>query len=153
MKFLSYLPTFSFLFFFRLFLVNHSANWRAQAKIAHNLILEKKTIGEIIHVCCLMASPLACIFENEACKGWNEVFFYYYFVILNYFIYYLFFILYFFVIGTRRDDWKWFWLGPVLSPPRMGFSRYWFLSPFFLSFFFSSFFLLLFSYIEPFLPQ
>ena len=62
-----------FFFFFRLFLVNHSANWRPQTKTAHSLIKKQKKIGEIYHVCCLMASPLACIFENEACKGWNEV--------------------------------------------------------------------------------
>lgn len=53
------------------FLVNHSANYRVQAKTARETI-ESGAIGSVRHVTCFMASPLGFIFDDPANTGWNE---------------------------------------------------------------------------------
>ena len=55
----------------RLFMVNHTANWRPQTKIAADLI-SRGDLGSIKHVTCSMASSLAILFENPGFKNWNE---------------------------------------------------------------------------------
>ena len=54
-----------------LFMVNHSANFIPQTKMAQQLI-QDGAIGEIRHITAFMASPLSWIFEDPANKGWNE---------------------------------------------------------------------------------
>jgi predicted dehydrogenase len=53
------------------FWVNHSANYRVQAKMAREVILSGK-LGRIRHITAFFASPLKWIFEDPALKGWNE---------------------------------------------------------------------------------
>jgi len=53
------------------FLVNHSANYRPQARAAHALIQSGK-LGTIRHVSAFFASPLSWIFEDPSNTGWNE---------------------------------------------------------------------------------
>jgi predicted dehydrogenase len=53
------------------FLVNHSANYRLQAKKARE-ILQSGAIGDIRHITCFMASPLLWIFDDASNTGWNE---------------------------------------------------------------------------------
>mmetsp|Transcript_19791 Transcript_19791/g.29034 ORF Transcript_19791/g.29034 Transcript_19791/m.29034 type:complete len:398 (+) Transcript_19791:463-1656(+) len=53
------------------FLVNHSANFRTQARTAREIVLSGK-IGKIRHVTGFMASPLSWIFDDPSNVGWNE---------------------------------------------------------------------------------
>lgn len=53
------------------FLVNHSANYRCQARTARDIVTSGQ-IGDIRHVSAFFASPLSWIFEDPANKGWNE---------------------------------------------------------------------------------
>jgi len=53
------------------FLVNHSANFRPQARAAHELIQTGK-LGDIRHVTAFFASPLSWIFDDPSNTGWNE---------------------------------------------------------------------------------
>ncbi|KAL3811368.1 hypothetical protein ACHAXA_011332 [Cyclostephanos tholiformis] len=53
------------------FLVNHSANYRPQARAARKII-ESGRIGTIRHVTAFLASPLSWIFDDPSNKGWNE---------------------------------------------------------------------------------
>eukprot|EP00985_Skeletonema_marinoi_P006678 scaffold2901_cov99-Skeletonema_marinoi.AAC.7 len=53
------------------FLVNHSANFRPQARAAHELI-ETGKLGDIRHVTAFFASPLSWIFDDPSNTGWNE---------------------------------------------------------------------------------
>lgn len=53
------------------FLVNHTANYRPQAKQARE-ILQTGQIGRVRHVSAFFASPLKSIFEDENRKEWNE---------------------------------------------------------------------------------
>ena len=56
------------------FLVNHSANYRPQARAARELIQSSSNnkIGQIRHVSAFFASPLSWIFDDPSNKGWNE---------------------------------------------------------------------------------
>jgi predicted dehydrogenase len=51
------------------FWVNHSANYRTQAKLAREAI---GRIGHLRHITGFFASPLKWIFEDASNKGWNE---------------------------------------------------------------------------------
>jgi len=53
------------------FLINHSANYRPQARTAKEIISSGK-LGTIRHVTAFFASPLMWIFEDPTNKGWNE---------------------------------------------------------------------------------
>lgn len=53
------------------FLVNHSANYRPQARAAH-AIIESGKLGTIRHVSAYFASPLSWIFDDPSNTGWNE---------------------------------------------------------------------------------
>lgn len=53
------------------FLVNHSANYRPQAKQAREIIRAGQ-LGRIRHVSAFFASPLKSLFEDEGHKDWNE---------------------------------------------------------------------------------
>ena len=53
------------------FLINHSANYRPQAKAAHAIIQSGK-LGTIRHISAFFASPLSWIFDDPLQKGWNE---------------------------------------------------------------------------------
>lgn len=53
------------------FLINHSANYRPQARAAHSIIQSGK-IGTIRHVSAFFASPLSWIFDDPSNTGWNE---------------------------------------------------------------------------------
>jgi predicted dehydrogenase len=52
-------------------LVNHSANFRSQARVARKIV-ESGEIGQIRHVSAFFASPLIWIFDDPANIGWNE---------------------------------------------------------------------------------
>lgn len=52
------------------FWINHSANYRAQTKLARDLIASGR-LGRIRHVTAFFASPLKWIFDDPACTGWN----------------------------------------------------------------------------------
>ena len=56
------------------FLINHSANYRPQARAARELIQSSNNnkIGHIRHVSAFFASPLSWIFNDPSNKGWNE---------------------------------------------------------------------------------
>ena len=54
------------------FLVNHSANYRPQARAAQELIQSSNKIGQIRHISAFFASPLSWIFDDPSNKGWNE---------------------------------------------------------------------------------
>ena len=53
------------------FLVNHSANFRPQARAAHELI-QKGNLGDVRHITAFFASPLSWIFDDPSNTGWNE---------------------------------------------------------------------------------
>ena len=53
------------------FLVNHSANYRPQARAARSII-DSGMIGTIRHVTAFFASPLSWIFDDPSNRGWNE---------------------------------------------------------------------------------
>ncbi|KAL7543504.1 hypothetical protein ACHAXR_013179 [Thalassiosira sp. AJA248-18] len=53
------------------FLINHSANYRPQARAAHALIQSGK-LGTIRHISAFFASPLSWIFDDPSNTGWNE---------------------------------------------------------------------------------
>ena len=53
------------------FLVNHSANFRPQARAARELV-ETGKLGDIRHVTAFFASPLSWIFDDISNTGWNE---------------------------------------------------------------------------------
>ncbi|KAL3768517.1 hypothetical protein ACHAW5_006713 [Stephanodiscus triporus] len=53
------------------FLVNHSANYRPQARAARSIV-ESGGIGTIRHVTAFLASPLSWIFDDPSNTGWNE---------------------------------------------------------------------------------
>ena len=53
------------------FSINHSGNYRAQAKKARELV-ESGAIGHLRFVNVFFASPLCSIFEDPANTGWNE---------------------------------------------------------------------------------
>lgn len=57
------------------FLVNHSANYIQQSKVARQLV-ESGKIGEIQHITGFMASPLSWIFEDPSNKVRTEGFIY-----------------------------------------------------------------------------
>jgi len=57
--------------FRRLFMVNHSANWRKQTELASNAI-QNDRIGKVRHVTGFMGSALLWIFDDLNCKDWNE---------------------------------------------------------------------------------
>eukprot|EP00931_Biecheleriopsis_adriatica_P038840 TRINITY_DN22213_c0_g1_i1.p1 TRINITY_DN22213_c0_g1~~TRINITY_DN22213_c0_g1_i1.p1 ORF type:complete len:389 (-),score=54.60 TRINITY_DN22213_c0_g1_i1:49-1215(-) len=50
-------------------MVNNSANFRGQAKRAHDLVRAGQ-IGEVKHVSCALFSPLGWLFHNPNNKGW-----------------------------------------------------------------------------------
>lgn len=50
-------------------MVNNSANFRAQAKRAHDLVRDGQ-IGEVQHVSCALFSPLGWLFHNPDNVGW-----------------------------------------------------------------------------------
>ena len=50
-------------------MVNNTANWRANAQRAHELV-QAGELGEIRHVTCSMGSPLASLFEDPNAGGW-----------------------------------------------------------------------------------
>lgn len=52
------------------FLVNHSANYIQQSRVARELV-ESGKIGEIQHITGFMASPLSWIFEDPSNKVWS----------------------------------------------------------------------------------
>mmetsp|Transcript_21727 Transcript_21727/g.45641 ORF Transcript_21727/g.45641 Transcript_21727/m.45641 type:complete len:402 (-) Transcript_21727:165-1370(-) len=54
------------------FLINHSANYRPQAKAAHSLIRSGK-LGTIRHVSAFFASPLSWILDDPSNTGWNQI--------------------------------------------------------------------------------
>lgn len=51
------------------FLVNNTANWRAQAVQAASLV-ESGGIGRVEHVVCVMHAPLLWLFDDPANVGW-----------------------------------------------------------------------------------
>ena len=53
------------------FMVNHSANFRTQARVAKEVVQSGK-IGTVRHVTAFFASPLSWIFDDPAQKNWNE---------------------------------------------------------------------------------
>ncbi len=53
------------------FMLNHSANYRTQAKKARELI-EKGDIGQLRHISIFFAAPLRSLFENPENKGWTQ---------------------------------------------------------------------------------
>jgi predicted dehydrogenase len=53
------------------FLVNHTANYRPQAKLAREIVRAGK-LGTIRHVTAFFASPLSWIFDDPSHTGWNE---------------------------------------------------------------------------------
>ena len=53
------------------FWVNHSANYRVQARMAREAIAAGR-LGRLRHITAFFASPLKWIFEDPALKGWNE---------------------------------------------------------------------------------
>ena len=54
-----------------IFLVNHSANYREQAKVAQDMVASGK-LGRIRLITATFASPLTWLFDEPANKGWNE---------------------------------------------------------------------------------
>ena len=54
-----------------IFLVNHSANYREQAKVAKDMVASGK-LGRIRLITATFASPLTWLFDSPANKGWNE---------------------------------------------------------------------------------
>lgn len=52
--------------------INHSANFRTQAQVARQLIVEQGTIGDIRHITAFMSSALSWIFDDPSQVGWNE---------------------------------------------------------------------------------
>ena len=54
-----------------MFLVNHSANYREQAKIAKDMVASGK-LGRIRLITATFASPLTWLFDSPANKGWNK---------------------------------------------------------------------------------
>lgn len=52
------------------FMVNNTANWRAQASLAHEAVSVGR-IGVVEHVMCSMHSPLLWLFEDPANEGWT----------------------------------------------------------------------------------
>ncbi|EJK45287.1 hypothetical protein THAOC_36102, partial [Thalassiosira oceanica] len=53
------------------FQINHSANFRPQAKAAREIV-ESGKLGEIQHVSASFSSPLSWIFDDPAMVPWNE---------------------------------------------------------------------------------
>ena len=53
----------------RLFMVNNTANWRAQTRTACDWVASGR-IGTVRHVSCAMGSPLLWLFEDAANEGW-----------------------------------------------------------------------------------
>mmetsp|Transcript_4157 Transcript_4157/g.11460 ORF Transcript_4157/g.11460 Transcript_4157/m.11460 type:complete len:327 (-) Transcript_4157:23-1003(-) len=53
------------------FLLNHSANYREQTKVAQAIVKDGK-LGTIRHVTASFAAPLSWLFDDPANKGWNE---------------------------------------------------------------------------------
>ena len=53
------------------FQINHSANFRPQARMAREIV-ESGKLGEIQHVSASFASPLSWIFDDPAMTPWNE---------------------------------------------------------------------------------
>lgn len=53
------------------FLLNHTANYRDQAKIAREAI-ESGRIGKVKHIKAMFAAPLKSVFEDPENKGWTE---------------------------------------------------------------------------------
>ena len=55
------------------FLVNHTANYRAQAREARRVVVELGAIGDSIrHVDASFAAPLSWLFNDPINQGWNE---------------------------------------------------------------------------------
>ena len=54
------------------FWVNHSANFREQAKIAQKAVSTNQVIGRIRHITCSFASPLLWLFQNPENVAWNK---------------------------------------------------------------------------------
>lgn len=52
------------------FMINHSANYRAQTRMARQLV-DSGAIGEVRHVTAFLASALSWIFEDPTNSGWN----------------------------------------------------------------------------------
>jgi len=53
------------------FLVNHSANYREQSKVAKDMVRSGR-LGRIRLITATFASPLSWLFDSPANKGWNE---------------------------------------------------------------------------------
>jgi predicted dehydrogenase len=53
------------------FMVNNTANWRAQAKAATEWVADG-SIGKVEHVSCVMHSPLLWLFDDPANTGWTQ---------------------------------------------------------------------------------
>ena len=54
------------------FWVNHSANFRHQARVARDAVITNQLIGKIRHITCSMASPLMWLFQNPNNHVWNK---------------------------------------------------------------------------------
>ena len=55
------------------FLINHSANFRPQARMAQSLLSpSQNAIGDLRHVTASFVSPLTWIFEDPSNVGWNK---------------------------------------------------------------------------------
>jgi predicted dehydrogenase len=52
--------------------LNHSANFRKQAQLAQDMILNQHAIGSIRHINASMASPLSWLFNNPKNTTWNS---------------------------------------------------------------------------------
>jgi len=55
----------------KLFMVNNTANWRDQTKLAAEWVSTGR-IGEVQHVNCYMGSPLLWLFNDPANEGWIQ---------------------------------------------------------------------------------
>jgi predicted dehydrogenase len=53
------------------FWINHSANYRTPTKLARDIVSSGQ-LGRLRHVTAYFASPLKWIFDEPACRGWNE---------------------------------------------------------------------------------
>lgn len=55
----------------RAFMVNNTANWRPQARVARECVASRQ-LGEVLHVACWMHAPLLFLFDNPENVGWTQ---------------------------------------------------------------------------------
>ena len=55
----------------RTFMVNNTANWRSQCRLAAEAVASR-ALGDIVHVACMMHSPLMWLFDDPANTGWTQ---------------------------------------------------------------------------------